>query len=80
MTLQYWREYRTYFHIAQSWGVNESTAQRTIQSVEDTLMQSGRYASARKEATLCSRRSARSVGGHELVRVNLDESISTVAP
>ncbi|HEY9300398.1 MAG TPA: transposase family protein [Phormidium sp.] len=26
MTLEYWREYRTYFHIGQSWGVNESTA------------------------------------------------------
>jgi len=24
MTLEYWREYRTYFHIGQSWGVNES--------------------------------------------------------
>jgi len=23
MTLEYWREYRTYFHIGQSWGVNE---------------------------------------------------------
>ncbi|MEH1928098.1 transposase family protein [Nostoc sp.] len=26
MTLEYWREYRTYFHIGQTWGVNESTA------------------------------------------------------
>ncbi len=26
MTLEYWREYRTYFHIGQSWGVTESTA------------------------------------------------------
>jgi hypothetical protein len=25
MTLEYWREYRTYFHIGQSWGVTEST-------------------------------------------------------
>ncbi len=25
MTLEYLREDRTYFHIAQSWGVNEST-------------------------------------------------------
>ncbi|MEH2211389.1 MAG: transposase family protein [Nostoc sp.] len=22
MTLEYWREYRTYFHIGQSWGVS----------------------------------------------------------
>lgn len=41
MTLQYWREYRTYFHVGQSWGVNESTAYRIIRAVEDTLIQSG---------------------------------------
>lgn len=44
MTLQYWREYRTYFHVAQSWGVDESTAYRVIRSVEDTLIRSGRFA------------------------------------
>lgn len=44
MTLQYWREYRTYFHIGQSWGVNESTAHRIIRAVEDTLIQSSRFA------------------------------------
>ena len=32
MTLEYLREYRTYFHIAQSWGVNESTAYRLIRT------------------------------------------------
>ena len=26
MSLEYWREYRTYFHIARAWGVSESTA------------------------------------------------------
>jgi hypothetical protein len=29
MTLEYWREYRTYFHIGKSWGVTESTACRS---------------------------------------------------
>jgi hypothetical protein len=43
MTLQYWREYRTYFHIAHSWGVDESTAHRTIRAVELALIQSGRF-------------------------------------
>jgi hypothetical protein len=37
MTLEYWREYRTYFHIGQSWGVNESTAYRIIRKMEDAL-------------------------------------------
>lgn len=40
MTLEYWREYRTYFHIGQSWGVNESTAYRLIRKIEDILMHS----------------------------------------
>jgi Helix-turn-helix of DDE superfamily endonuclease len=30
MKLSYWREYRTYFHIGQDWGVDESTAYRII--------------------------------------------------
>ena len=29
MTLNYWREYRTYFHIGTSLGVDETTALRT---------------------------------------------------
>lgn len=40
MTLEYLREYRTYFHIAQGWGVNESTAYRTIRKIEDYLIAS----------------------------------------
>ena len=40
MTLEYWREYRTYFHIGQSWGVDESTAYRIIRKIEDTLIKS----------------------------------------
>ncbi len=40
MTLEYLREYRTYFHIAQSWGVNQSTAYRIIRKVEDYLVAS----------------------------------------
>ena len=40
MTLEYWREYRTYFHIGQSWGVTESTACRIIQKIENIISQS----------------------------------------
>lgn len=39
MTLEYWREYRTYFHIGQSWRVTESTACRIIRKVEKILSQ-----------------------------------------
>lgn len=40
MTLEYGREDRTYFYIGQSWGVNESTADRLIRKIEDTLTKS----------------------------------------
>lgn len=37
VALQYWREYRTYFHIASDWGVSESTVCRVVHKVETTL-------------------------------------------
>ena len=40
MTLEYWREYRTFFHIAMSCGVHESSVCRTIRRVEDILTKS----------------------------------------
>jgi hypothetical protein len=43
MTLMYWREYRTEFHIAQSYGVSEATVCRTIRKVEDTLVRSKKF-------------------------------------
>jgi len=43
MTLMYWREYRTEFHIAQSYGISESTVCRTIQKVENALVRSGKF-------------------------------------
>ena len=43
MTLMYWREYRTEFHIGISYGVSEATVCRTIQKVEDVLVKSGNF-------------------------------------
>lgn len=40
VTLEYWREYRTFFHIAKRWGVHESSVWRTIRRVEDVLTKS----------------------------------------
>lgn len=37
MTLMYLRENRTYFHIGHAYGVNASTAYRTVRHVEDVL-------------------------------------------
>ena len=43
MTLMYWREYRTQFHIAQSYRVSEATVCRTIRQVENALVRSGQF-------------------------------------
>jgi len=43
MTLMYWREYRTQFHIAQTYGVSEATVCRTIRKVEDVLIRSSEF-------------------------------------
>ena len=40
ITLEYLREYRTYFHIGQSWGLNESTVYRIVTKIENILINS----------------------------------------
>ena len=44
LTLMYWREYRTQFHIGETYQVSEATVCRTICKVEDTLIKSGEFA------------------------------------
>lgn len=56
MTLEYWREYRTYLHIGHSYGVSESTASRTIRWCEDTLITSGVFTLPGKKALVRSDR------------------------
>lgn len=43
LVLEYWREYRTQFHIGTSWGLSESAVCRLIQKVEGLLMASGKF-------------------------------------
>ena len=43
MTLMYWREYRTQFHISGSYDISEATVCRTINKVEDALVRSGEF-------------------------------------
>ncbi len=43
LTLMYWREYRTEFHIALTYGVSEATVSRTIRHVEAALLRSGQF-------------------------------------
>jgi hypothetical protein len=44
VTLEYLREYRTYFHIGQNYGISESSAYKTIKWVEDTLIKHPNFA------------------------------------
>jgi hypothetical protein len=52
MTLEYLREYRTYLHIATSYGVSESGAFQTIRWVEHTLIQCKEFKLPGKKALL----------------------------
>jgi len=54
MSLEYLREYRTYFHIAGSYGVSESSAYKTVKWVEDTLIKAPDFALPGKKALLHS--------------------------
>jgi Helix-turn-helix of DDE superfamily endonuclease len=54
MTLEYWREYRTYFHISQSYGLSEGQCYYIIRWVEDTLIKSGEFSLPGRKALLKS--------------------------
>ena len=43
LTLMYWREYRTEFHIGLAYGVSEATVCRTVQKIEKVLIQSQQF-------------------------------------
>lgn len=52
MALEYMREYRTYFHIAKSYAISESTAYKTVRWVEDTLIKHPAFALPGRKALL----------------------------
>lgn len=43
VALEYWREYRSQFHIGTSWGVHETTVGRIIRKVEDLQVKCGKF-------------------------------------
>ena len=53
-SLEYWREYRTYAHIAASYGIHESNMHRLIKWVEDVLIKDGTFSLPSKKALLKS--------------------------
>jgi transposase len=50
LTLEFWREYRTYFHLGQDWEIHETTVGRTVVRVEEALLKSGRFSLPGKKA------------------------------
>ncbi len=65
LTLMYWREYRTQFHIAQSYGIHEANANRIIGKIESALAASGKF-------SLPGKRAVRSDQGGEIPFVVFD--------
>jgi len=68
MTLEYLREYRTYFHIAANYGLSESAAYTTIRWVEDTLVKDGTFSLPGRKELL------KSDTGIEVILVDATES------
>jgi len=54
MALEYMREYRTYLHIAASYGLSESNVFETIRWVENTLIKSKEFRLPGRKALLKS--------------------------
>ena len=54
MALEYLREYRTYFHVASSYGISESSCYRNIRWIEDTLIKHPDFALPGRKALLKS--------------------------
>jgi hypothetical protein len=54
MSLEYLREYRTYFHLGQSYGLGESACYRNCRWVENTLIKSKAFCLPGKKALLKS--------------------------
>lgn len=68
MSLEYLREYRTYFHIGQNYGISESSAYKAVRWVEDTLIKHPDFALPGRKALM------KSDVDYEVVLVDATES------
>ncbi len=55
MSLTYYREYRTLFHLATDYGLSESNCQRTVVKIENILIKSGYFNLPGKKLLLTKR-------------------------
>lgn len=68
MTLEYLREYRTFFHLGLSYGLSESACCRACKKVEETLIKSQKFSLPGKKALL------RSDTEYEVILVDASET------
>ncbi len=69
MVLEYLREYRTYFHIGQNYGISESSAYKAVKWVEDTLVKHPNFALPGRKALM------KSDMNYEVVLIDATESL-----
>jgi Helix-turn-helix of DDE superfamily endonuclease len=83
MALQYWREYRTYFHMQTDWGLDETNVLRNVRKVENILIKSGMFnVGGKKQVTLLDTEEeilAIDVAEHEIERPKKTRKDITVA-
>jgi len=66
--LEYWREYRTYAHIAVTYGISESQMFRIVRWVENTLIKEGTFSLPGKKAL------EKSGTEYEIVLIDVEET------
>jgi len=52
LTLSFWREYRTLFHLGRDWNLPESNVSRLVRRIENILIKSGKFALPGKKRLL----------------------------
>jgi hypothetical protein len=52
LTLSFWREYRTLFHLGRDWKLHESNVSRLVRRIEDILIRSGKFSLPGKKRML----------------------------
>jgi hypothetical protein len=83
MTLQYWREYRTYFHMQGDWGLDETNILRNVRKIENIPIKSGMFSvGGKKKIELLEGETALlaiDVAEHEIERPKKNRKDITVA-
>lgn len=69
MTLEYLREYRTFFHIANSYGISESSCHENVKKIEDILIKSKEFSLPKKKEMLLNENKI------EVILVDASESV-----